>query len=72
MKKPQQIKLRKIPLEPLIDTLMELYSGGVEFIDIVGTQLPYHDILNILVQEEYITEEQEDIPLSDETLNQLI
>ena len=58
---------------------MDLYMGGVEYIDIMGTPHPKNDIINIIVRDEYINdveeeneEEYNNTPLSDETLNQLI
>jgi hypothetical protein len=75
-KNSPQIRVKKIPLEYFIDTLMDLYMGGVVYIDIVGTPHPKNDILNIIVKDEYIGEEEdyyeEEPPLTDETLNLLI
>ena len=75
MKKFPQVRLNKIPLESFMDTLMDLYMGGVEYIDIIGTAHPANDIINIIVREEYIEdfeEDEEDSPLTDEILNSLI
>ena len=78
MKKFPQVRLNKIPLESFMDNLMDLYMGGVEYIDIIGTAHPMNDIINIIVREEYVNEdfeEEDDInefPLTDETLNLLI
>jgi hypothetical protein len=76
-KNPPQIRLKRIHLETLIDTLMDLYMGGVSYIDIMGISQPKNDIINIIVREEYIEKEEynEELPLtplSDEILNQLI
>lgn len=68
--------MKKIHLESLIDTLMDLYMGGVNYIDITGISHPVNDIVNIIVRDDYFNEEEDeeedDCPLSDETLNQLI
>ena len=76
MKKFPQVRLNKIPLESFIDTLMDLYMGGVEYIDLIGTVHPVGDMINIIVREEYINEEFDNTgdenTLTDEILNSLI
>jgi hypothetical protein len=70
-------------LQFLIETLTHIYDAGADYVDIVGTQDDVQDTINIIVQEEYMTEEpieeEEDIPdddiptkLSDEDINNLI
>jgi hypothetical protein len=66
----------------LIETLTHIYDAGADYVDIVGMQDDVQDTINIIVQEEYMTEEpieeeEEDIPdepqtLSDEDINNLI
>ena len=69
----------------LIETLTHIYDAGADYVDIVGTQDDVQDTINIVVQEEYMTEEplgdeplqeeeEDDIPtkLSDEDINNLI
>jgi serine protease inhibitor len=72
-------------LQFLIETLTHIYDAGADYVDIVGTQDDVQDTINIIVQEEYMTdepldeeplinEEDDDEPqtLSDEDINNLI
>jgi serine protease inhibitor len=78
----KEVRFRKINLQFLIETLTHIYDAGADYVDIVGTQDDVQDTINIVVQEEYMTEEplqEEDIPdddepqtLSDEDINNLI
>ncbi len=79
----KEVRFRKINLQMLIETLTHIYDAGADYVDIVGTQDDVQDTINIIVQEEYMTEEpieeEEDIPdddepqtLSDEDINNLI
>lgn len=79
----KEIRFRKINLQFLIETLTHIYDAGADYVDIVGTQDDVQDTINIIVQDDYITEEpieeEEDIPdddepqkLSDEDINNLI
>lgn len=78
-KKNNQIMLQKIPLEPFIQTLRELYDDGANYIDLVGIANQEQDVMNIIVRMEYmdpemigfIPEDEENI-LSDDDINQLI
>lgn len=79
----KEVRFRKINLQFLIETLTHIYDAGADYVDIVGTQDDVQDTINIIVQEEYMTEEpieeEEEIPdddiptkLSDEDINNLI
>ena len=79
----KEVRFRKINLQMLIETLTHIYDAGADYVDIVGMQDDVQDTINIVVQEEYMTEEpieeEEDIPdddiptkLSDEDINNLI
>lgn len=81
----KEIRFRKINLQFLIETLTHIYDAGADYVDIVGTQDDVQDTINIIVQEEYMTdepldeeplqeEEGDDEPqtLSDEDINNLI
>ena len=81
----KEVRFRKINLQFLIETLTHIYDAGADYVDIVGTQDDVQDTINIVVQEEYMTEEplgdeplqeeeEDDIPtkLSDEDINNLI
>lgn len=49
------MKLRKIPLESLLEILSDLYESGVDYIDIAGeTNKKNRDVINITVKEEYM------------------
>ena len=81
------IVLKKLPLDKLIDVLVELYNKGVDYIDITGVPDEEQDKVAISFSKDYMTEEGkknfEDAPvdltdeffdtkLSDEDLNDLI
>lgn len=78
-KKNNQVVLQKIPLEPFIKTLEELYQEGANYVDIVGIANQDQDVMNLIVKIEYmdpevvgfIPEGEENI-LSDDDINQLI
>ncbi len=58
------MKLRKIPLESLLEILSDLYESGVDYIDIAGeTNKKNRDVINITVKEEYMffNNEEEDV-----------
>jgi hypothetical protein len=72
------MRLRKIPLEDLINLLADLYDGGADYIDITsetsGSDEP--DIMKIIVQPDYLSpdmdEEEVTHGLSDADINDLI
>lgn len=80
----KEVRFRKINLQFLIETLTHIYDAGADYVDIVGTQDDVQDTINIIVQEEYMTDEpldeeplideEDDEPqtLSDEDINNLI
>lgn len=73
----KEIRFRKISLELLLDTLTHLWDAGADYIDIIGIQNENQDIINIVVQEDYMSEEEssdesDDDTLSDEDINNLI
>lgn len=81
----KEIRFRKINLQFLIETLTHIYDAGADYVDIVGTQDDVQDTINIIVQDDYMTdepldeeplqeEESDDEPqkLSDEDINNLI
>lgn len=53
----KEVKLRKIPLKIFIDNLINLYNGGVDFIDLVGKPDEVQDIIGIMYSEEYMAKE---------------
>jgi len=73
----KMLVLEKIPLERLINILMEVYNNGANYIDISGEEGNEQDIITIRVRDEYVEqEESQDTPppsmLSDEDLDNLI
>jgi hypothetical protein len=67
----------------LIDALTHIYNSGADYVDIIGIQNDEQDVINIVVKEDYMTDEEleeydeeeqddDDIPLSDEDINNLI
>jgi len=82
MRQNKEIRFRKISLELLLDTLTHLWDAGADYVDIIGIQGEDQDVINIVVKEDYMSEEEdiedydddedEDKPLSDEDINNLI
>lgn len=88
MEDKYDVSIRKIPIQALIDVLVELYNRGVDYVDIVGSQGDLQDSMAITFTKDYmspeglenfkeITEDEEiDLTnldkLSDEDLNDLI
>lgn len=79
------MKLRKIPLESLIEILQELFEQGADYIDISEEDnINNKDVIKITVRPEYFIhddkeqyetnyiEEESDSSLSDEDINDLI
>lgn len=52
-----QVILRKIPIDKLIDLLVEMYNKGVDYIDISGVPGEDQDRMAISFTEEYMTKE---------------
>lgn len=84
MKKDNELRFRKISLRLLLDTLTHIWNSGADYVDIIGIQGDEQDVINIVVQEDYMTDEEleedddddeeldDDVPLSDEDINNLI
>jgi hypothetical protein len=79
----KEVRFRKISLQMLIDTLTHIYNSGADYVDIIGIQNDEQDVINIVVKEDYMTDEEleeydeeeqddEDDLLSDEDINNLI
>jgi len=58
------LKLRKIPLEPLIQILQDLYESGADFIDLSGEQSDEgespKDLIQITIKPEYMLHDERD------------
>lgn len=49
-----EAKFKMIPVEALIDVLMEMYDLGVDYVDITGKQSPEQDSIGISFIKEYV------------------
>ena len=80
-----ELRFRKISLRLLLDTLTHIWNSGADYVDIIGIRGDEQDVINIVVQEDYMTdeeleeydeeendEEDDETPLSDEDINNLI
>lgn len=83
MRQNKEIRFRKISLQLLLDTLTHLWDAGADYVDIIGIQGEDQDVINIVVKEDYMSEEENDVydeeeeeedndKLSDEDINNLI
>jgi len=65
-------RFRKIPLDTLISTLLNIYEMGVNYVDITGVADKHQDTIMFSFTKDYITEPKTIIKQTDEDLNQLI
>jgi hypothetical protein len=83
MRQNKEIRFRKISLQLLLDTLTHIWDAGADYVDIIGIQGEDQDVINIVVKEDYMSEEENDVydeeeeeedndTLSDEDINNLI
>ena len=83
MRQNKEIRFRKISLQLLLDTLTHIWDSGADYVDIIGIQGEDQDVINIVVKEDYMSEEENDVydeeeeeedndTLSDEDINNLI
>ena len=79
MRQNKEIRFRKISLQLLLDTLTHIWDSGADYVDIIGIQGEDQDVINIVVQEDYMSDDIEEYeedddrpPLSDEDINNLI
>jgi len=82
----REVKIQKIPLDRLIETLVDLYNKGIDYVDISGVPGIDQDRMAIVFTRDYMTEEgkknfgEEDeldleigpSKLTDDDINQLI
>jgi hypothetical protein len=58
------LRLRKIPLQPLIEILKDLYESGADFIDLSGEQSDEgespKDTIHITIKPEYMLHDERD------------
>lgn len=59
------LRLRKIPLEPLIQILQDLYESGADYIDISGEQNgegdSIKDLIQITIKPDYMSSPDDDV-----------
>lgn len=53
----REVKIQKIPLDRLIETLVNLYNQGIDYIDITGVAGIDQDKMAIVFTTDYMTEE---------------
>lgn len=74
MENSNEIRLKKIPLLVLLEALKDIYERGVDYVDIIGVPGVEQDSIGIAIRSDYYASEEEDNdkPITDEDLNQLI
>jgi hypothetical protein len=84
----REVRIQKIPLDRLIETLVDLYNKGIDYIDISGVPGTEFDRMAIVFTKDYMTEQGkknfgdedeadlnlqiEQTKLTDDDINQLI
>lgn len=53
----REVKIQKIPLDKLIDTLVDLYNRGIDYVDIAGVPGDEFDRMAIAFTKDYMTEQ---------------
>ena len=53
----REVKIEKIPLDKLIDTLVDLYNKGIDYIDVAGVPGEEFDRMAIAFTRDYMTEQ---------------
>ncbi len=55
--KKKEVILRKIALQKFIETLVDVYNSGADYVDIIGTPDENQDTIGIVVHEEYLSKD---------------
>jgi hypothetical protein len=58
-KNDNEVKLKKIPLKRFIDTLIDVYTSGADYIDLIGIADEEQDSIGISVSNEYMNVDRE-------------
>ena len=53
MARRKEIRLKKIPLRPFIEMLMEVYDKGLDYVDLVGTPDYVQDFVGVEFTTDY-------------------
>ena len=53
----REVKIETIPLDKLIDTLVDLYNKGIDYVDIVGVPGVEFDRMGIAFTKDYMTDQ---------------
>ena len=53
----REVKIERIPLDKLIDTLVDLYNKGIDYVDIVGVPGVEYDRMCIAFTKDYMTDQ---------------
>ena len=59
--KKKEVILRKIALQKFIETLVNIYNSGADYVDIIGTPDENQDTIGIVVHEEYLSKDELEI-----------
>jgi hypothetical protein len=59
--KKKEVILRKIALQKFIETLVNVYNSGADYVDIIGTPDENQDTIGIVVHEEYLSKDELEI-----------
>ena len=63
----EKVVVKKVPLKDFIDTLVQVYNSGADYIDLVGNHDDDgQDTVGIIVIDEYMSNEDETIELIDD------
>lgn len=57
MENNEEVRLRKIPLSIFIDTLLDLFNSGVDYVDIIGKNNEEQDVIGISFSDDYMSKQ---------------
>ena len=59
----KEIVIRKIALQAFIETLVNVYNSGADYVDIIGSPDEKQDTIGIVVHEDYLSKDDQTIEL---------
>lgn len=63
----KKVRLKKIPLGVFIQSLMDIYNMGVNYVDLIGVPGEQQDTIGIAFSDEYLNKEEEEENDNNET-----
>jgi hypothetical protein len=62
-KNRDDVVLKKIALQKFIETLVEVYNSGADYVDLVGNHGEIQDSIAIVVHQEYLSKDEDEFEI---------